>query len=411
MIMIGRKKSMSRVIIIGAGGVGRVVTHKCASLPDEFSAICLASRTLARCETIASEISRPITVWQIDADDPDNVAALIEEFQADIVINVALPYQDLSIMDGCLKAGAHYLDTANYEPRDTAKFEYKWQWAYQERFESQGLTAILGSGFDPGVTNIFCAWAQKHHFDTIKYVDILDCNAGDHGYPFATNFNPEINLREVTASARYWEKGEWKEQPALEEKCDFPFPVAGTRTAYLMYHEEIESLCQNLKGVERIRFWMTFGESYLKHLEVLENVGMTRIDPVNYNGVEVIPMEFLKCLLPDPATLGERTHGKTCIGCLITGEKDGREKTIFIYNVSDHQECYREVGSQAISYTTGVPAMIGARQLVSGNWKKPGVFNVEQLDPDSFMDDLNQYGLPWEVLDVTGEDMLFLHND
>lgn len=400
---------MSKVIVLGAGGVGRVVAHKCAALPEVFKEVCLASRTHSKCDEIAKDLPRQITTAQIDADRPQEVARLIKEFGAHLVINVALPYQDLSVMDGCLEAGCDYIDTANYEPRDEAKFDYKWQWAYQDLFKSRGLTAILGSGFDPGVTNIFCAWAQKHEFDTIKYIDILDCNAGDHGYPFATNFNPEINLREVTATARHWENGNWVSTPALSKKCDFPFPVAGSRTAYLMYHEEIESLSRNIPEVERIRFWMTFGESYLKHLEVLQNVGMTGIEPVKFQGTEIIPMEFLKHLLPDPASLGPRTHGKTCIGCLITGVKNGEEKTIFIYNVCDHQECYQEVKSQAISYTTGVPAMIGAKQIVSGNWKKAGVHNVEQMNPDPFMQDLNQFGLPWQVIEVQDPEMAFLH--
>lgn len=400
---------MSRIIIIGAGGVGRVVAHKCAQLHNIFDEIYLASRTKSRCDQIASEIETPIETREIDADDSDQVAALIQEVGAELVINVALPYQDLSIMDGCLKAGAHYLDTANYEPKDDAKFEYKWQWAYQDKFKEARLTAILGSGFDPGVTNIFCSWALKHHFDAIHYVDILDCNAGDHGYPFATNFNPEINIREVTANGRFWEEGHWHETRPMEVKCDFPFPEAGTKSAYLMYHEEMESLCQNLPGLKRIRFWMTFGESYLKHLEVLGNIGMTGIEPVDYKGTQVIPLEFLKILLPDPATLGPRTHGKTCIGCLISGEKSGQQKSIFIYNVCDHQECFKEVKSQAISYTTGVPAMIGAKQVLSGNWLKSGVHNVETLDPDSFMDDLNKYGLPWHVIEDPSEDMTILH--
>jgi saccharopine dehydrogenase (NAD+, L-lysine-forming) len=401
---------MSRVLIIGAGGVGRVVAHKCAAREDLFEAVCLASRNEDKCRQIAGEIARPIETATVDGDVPAQVSALIRQFKADIVINVALPYQDLTIMDGCLDAGAHYIDTANYEPRDEAKFEYKWQWEYQDRFRKAGLTAVLGSGFDPGVTNVYCAWAQKHHFDSIRFIDILDCNAGDHGYPFATNFNPEINLREVSANGRFWENGEWVETMPLEFSCDFPYPEVGSRKSFLLYHEELESLCRNIRGLKRIRFWMTFGESYLKHLEVLRNVGMTGIEPVDYNGVPVVPIEFLKKLLPDPATLGPRTVGRTCIGCLISGEKDGIEKSLFIYNSCDHQECYREVRSQAVSYTTGVPAMIGAAQIANGNWKIPGVHNMEQLDPDPFMDELNRYGLPWHVVENPDHSMTFLHD-
>ncbi|MCP5520662.1 MAG: saccharopine dehydrogenase family protein [Verrucomicrobiales bacterium] len=388
---------MSRVLIIGAGGVGRVVVHKCAQLPEVFSDICLASRTRSKCDQIAGELKRPIRTAAVDADRVPEVTALIRDFKPDVLINVALPYQDLTLMDACLETGVDYVDTANYEPTDTAKFEYKWQWAYQDRFRQAGLMALLGSGFDPGVTNVYCAYAQKHLFDEIEFVDILDCNGGDHGYPFATNFNPEINIREVTARGRFWEAGEWKETDPLSVHQDFDFPGVGERRAYLMYHEELESLCRNLRGLKRIRFWMTFGESYLTHLRVLENVGMTRIDPVEYEGHQVIPLQFLKKLLPDPASLGPRTKGKTSIGCLLEGVKDGQRKRVFIFNVCDHQECFKETGAQAVSYTTGVPAMIGAKQVVTGAWKQAGVFNMEQLDPDPFMADLNRYGLPWEV--------------
>ncbi len=395
---------MSRVLIIGAGGVGRVVTHKCAQLPEIFSEICLASRTQSKCDQIASELDRPIQTASLNADVVSETVDLIKSFDPSLVINVALPYQDLAIMDACLEAGVDYLDTANYEPPDEARFEYKWQWAYQEKFEKAGLMALLGSGFDPGVTNVFCAHAQKHLFDEINQIDILDCNAGDHGYPFATNFNPEINIREVTANGRFWEEGGWKETDPLSVKRDFDFPEVGVRRAYLMYHEELESLALNIKGLKRIRFWMTFGESYLTHLRVLENVGMTGIEPVQFQGQEIVPLQFLKALLPDPASLGPRTKGKTCIGCLIDGVKDGKPRRVFIYNVCDHQECYREVKSQAISYTTGVPAMIGAKQILTGQWKKAGVFNMEQLDPDPFMTDLNAYGLPWKVVEMPAED-------
>ncbi|MBT3597740.1 MAG: saccharopine dehydrogenase family protein [Verrucomicrobia bacterium] len=395
---------MSRVLIIGAGGVGRVVAHKCAQLPDVFSDICLASRTQSKCDQIASELNCPIQTAALNADEVGQTVNLIKRFRPDLVINVALPYQDLAIMDACLEADVDYLDTANYEPPDEARFEYKWQWAYQEKFKKAGRMALLGSGFDPGVTNVFCAYAQKHLFDEIEQVDILDCNAGDHGYPFATNFNPEINIREVTSIGRYWEEGDWKETPPLSVKRDFDFPEVGVRRAYLMYHEELESLALHLKGLKRIRFWMTFGESYLTHLRVLENVGMTGIKPVEFQGQQIVPLQFLKALLPDPASLGPRTKGKTCIGCLIDGSKDGKRRRVFIYNVCDHQACYEEVKSQAVSYTTGVPAMIGAKQILSGQWREPGVFNMEQLDPDPFMTDLNACGLPWNVLEMPVEE-------
>lgn len=388
---------MSRVLIIGAGGVGRVVAHKCAQLPEVFTEICLASRTQTKCDLIAETLPRPIRTAAVDADHAAEVTALIKDFGPRVVINVALPYQDLSIMDACLETGVDYVDTANYEPPDTAKFEYRWQWAYQDRFRQAGLMALLGSGFDPGVTNVFCAYAQKHLFDEIETIDILDCNAGDHGHPFATNFNPEINIREVTARGRYWERGEWRETDPLSVSQDFDFPEVGPRQAYLMYHEELESLVRNIRGLQRIRFWMTFSERYLTHLRVLENVGMTRIDPVEYEGHQIVPLQFLKRLLPDPASLGPRTKGKTSIGCLIEGVQAGERKRVFIYNVCDHEACFRETGAQAVSYTTGVPAMIGAKQVVTGVWKQPGVFNLEQLDPDPFMADLNRYGLPWEV--------------
>ncbi|WP_461208668.1 saccharopine dehydrogenase family protein [Desulfocurvus sp. DL9XJH121] len=387
---------MSRLLIIGAGGVGRVAALKCAQAPEAFDEIMLASRTVSKCEAIAKDAPRPMRTAAVDADDPARTAALIREFKADVVLNVALPYQDLTIMDACLEAGAHYVDTANYEPPDVAKFEYKWQWAYRERFKEAGLTALLGSGFDPGVTNVFCAHAAKRHFDEIHQLDIIDCNAGDHGQAFATNFNPEINIREVTARGRYWERGEWVETDPLSWSMSFDFPEGiGPRKCYLMYHEELESLALNLPGLKRARFWMTFGDSYLKHLEVLGNVGMTGIEPVDYNGTPVVPLKFLKELLPDPGSLGPLTKGRTCIGCLMKGLKDGREKTLYVYNICDHQEAYREVGSQAISYTTGVPAMIGAMLVATGAWRRPGVWNMEEFDPDPFMAALPERGLPW----------------
>ena len=389
---------MSKVLIIGAGGVGGVVAHKCAQAPEVFSEIVLASRTESKCKQIAAQLPRPIETAQVDADNVEETTALLKRIQPDLVINVALPYQDLSIMDACLNAGVHYLDTANYEPPETAKFEYKWQWEYQDRFKEAGLMALLGSGFDPGVTNVFTAYAGKHHFDEIHELDIIDANAGDHGQPFATNFNPEINIREVTAKGRYWENGDWIETDPLSVSKTYDFPEGiGPKKIYLMYHEELESLTKHFPTLRRARFWMTFSDNYLKHLEVLQNVGMTRIDPVNYNGTEVIPLQFLKALLPDPASLGPLTKGKTCIGNVIRGIKDGKEKTIYIYNTCDHEECYREVQSQAISYTTGVPAMIGGLLMATGKWTGTGVFNMEQMDPDPFMDELNRRGLPWNI--------------
>lgn len=402
---------MKKTVIIGAGGVGNVVAQKCAQDVATFGEIWLASRTLEKCEAIAADILArtgvTIRTAQVDADDVPQTASFLKEIQADYLLNIALPYQDLTLMEACLEAGVHYLDTANYEPRDNPHFEYKYQWAFQDRFREAGLTALLGSGFDPGVTNVFCAYALKHFFSEIRTVDIIDANAGDHGLPFATNFNPEINLREITAPGRYWEEGEWKETPPLSVSTDFSFPDSdiGTRKIYLLHHEEMESLALNLPGLQRIRFWMTFSESYLQHLRVLENVGMTSIEPLNIDGTKISPLQFLQKVLPDPASLGPLTKGKTCIGCLITGTslKTGELETKFIYNLCDHQECYAEVQSQAISYTAGVPAMIGARQLISGAWLRPGVWNLEQLDPDPFMEDLNAWGLPWRVLEIDGE--------
>ncbi|WP_445355210.1 saccharopine dehydrogenase family protein [Microbulbifer sp. EKSA008] len=388
---------MANVLIIGAGGVGQVVAHKCAQVAEVFENITLASRTKSKCDKIAAMLPRKIDTAEVDADNVPELVKLIEKVKPDLVINVALPYQDLHIMDACLETGVHYLDTANYEPPEEAKFEYKWQWAYQEKFEKAGLMALLGSGFDPGVTSVFTAYAKKHHFDRIHTLDILDCNAGDHGLPFATNFNPEINIREITANGRYWEDGQWVTTKPMEEKRVFNFPEGiGDKDIYLLYHEELESLSKHFPEIERARFWMTFGESYLKHLEVLQNVGMTGIEPVEFQGQEIVPIQFLKELLPDPASLGPLTKGKTCIGNIIRGTKDGEEKIYYVYNTCDHQDCYQEVQSQAISYTTGVPAMIGAKMMLEGKWMKPGVWNMEQMDPDPFMDDLNKYGLPWQ---------------
>jgi saccharopine dehydrogenase (NAD+, L-lysine-forming) len=394
---------MKKALIIGAGGVGNVVAHKCAEAKEVFSDILLASRTKSRCDAIARTVKelrgREIATAAVDADDVDQTVKLIEGFRPDILINVALPYQDLTLMDACLRTGVDYLDTANYEPPDKAKFEYSWQWAYQDRFAKAGLMALLGSGFDPGVTNVFSAYAQKELFDEIDTIDILDCNAGSHGKAFATNFNPEINIREITQRGRYWENGQWIETEPLEHSMTFDFPGVGPRKAYLLYHEELESLVQNIKGLKRIRFWMTFGDAYLTHLRVLENVGMTRIDPVDYEGHKVVPIKFLKALLPDPASLAENYTGKTSIGCLVEGRKDGRPRKVFIYNVCDHEETYREVRAQAISYTTGVPAMVGAMMMVTGKWRGAGVFNMEQLAPEPFLEALARYGLPWHVLE------------
>jgi len=392
---------MSKVIIIGAGGVGGVVTHKCAQLPEVFSEIILASRNEDKCKAIAAQLDRPIRTAQVDADNVPELTALLEKEKPDLVINVALPYQDLHIMDACLAAGVDYLDTANYEPLDTAKFEYSWQWAYREKFENAGLMALLGSGFDPGATNVFTAYLAKHYFDEIHELDIIDVNGGDHGYPFATNFNPEINIREVTAECRHWENGEFVTTPAMSKKASFTCPEeVGNYNIYRMYHEELESLVVNFPTLKRAQFWMSFGDSYLKHLEVLGNVGMTGIDPIDFNGQQIVPIQFLKALLPDPSTLGPRTKGKTCIGCVVKGVKDGKEKIVYLYQIKDHQDCYAEVQSQAISYTTGVPAMIGAKMMLEGKWKKPGVWNIEQFDPDPFMEDMNKYGLPWEVIEL-----------
>jgi len=396
---------MSKVVIIGAGGVGGVVTHKCAQLPDTFSEILLASRTLSKCDAIAAGVKdktgRSIRTVQVDADNVPELAELLKKEKPELVINVALPYQDLSIMDACLIAGIHYLDTANYEPLDTAKFEYKWQWAYHDKFREAGLTALLGSGFDPGATNVFTRYLAKHYFDEIHYLDIIDVNGGDHGYPFATNFNPEINIREVSANCRHYENGEEVTTPPMSRKARFTCPEnVGSFNIYRLYHEELESLVKHFPTLKRAQFWMSFSENYLKHLEVLENVGMTGIEPVEYNGVQIVPIQFLARLLPDPSTLGPRTKGKTCIGNVVQGVKDGRERIMYCYQICDHQECYREVQSQAISYTTGVPAMIGAKMMLEKKWLQPGVYNMEQFDPDPFMEAMNCYGLPWKVVEL-----------
>ena len=389
---------MIKAMVIGCGGVAGVAIHKMIQNSDAFSEILIASRTKSKCDALAEKLAGGkvrITTAAVDADNVPELTALIKSFGPDVVLNLALPYQDLHIMDACLAAGVHYVDTANYEPPETAKFEYKWQWAYQERFKEAGLTALLGSGFDPGVTSVFTAYALKHEFDEINYIDILDCNGGDHGYPFATNFNPEINIREVSAKGSYWENGQWVETEPMEIKRVYDFPQVGQKDMYLLHHEEIESLALHIPGIKRIRFFMTFGQSYLDHLRCLEDVGMTSIEPITFQGQQIVPLQFLQAVLPDPASLGPRTVGKTNIGCIFRGKKDCKDKTYQLYNVCDHQECYREVGSQAVSYTTGVPAMIGAMLVADGRWKRPGVYTVEEFDPDPFMEALNKWGLPW----------------
>lgn len=391
---------MKKALIIGCGAVASVAIHKCCQNSEVFGKICIASRTKSKCDALAEKLA-PTTKTEIstacvNADNVDELIRLIEEQKPDIVMNLALPYQDLAIMDACLATKTNYMDTANYEPEDTAKFEYKWQWAYDQKFRDAGITALLGSGFDPGVTGVFSAYAQKHQFDEINQIDILDCNGGDHGYPFATNFNPEINIREVSANGSYWEKGKWIETAPMEIKREYDFEGVGRRDMYLLHHEELESLAKNIKGIERIRFFMTFSQSYLTHLKCLEDVGMTSIKPMNFEGKEIVPLQFLKAVLPDPASLGSRTVGKTNIGCIFVGKKDGKRKTYYLYNICDHQECYKEVGSQAVAYTTGVPAMIGASMILSGKWNKAGVYNIEQFDPDPFMEALNKWGLPWK---------------
>ncbi|MCR5654133.1 MAG: saccharopine dehydrogenase family protein [Lachnospiraceae bacterium] len=411
---------MSRLLVIGCGGVAQVAIKKCCQNSEVFTDICIASRTKEKCDRVADEVKAwykgNIQTAKVDADNTDEVIAVIKSFSPDAVLNVALPYQDLTIMDACLACKVPYIDTANYEPEDTndpawreiyekrckdlgfsAYFDYSWQWDYMEKFKEAGTMALLGTGFDPGVTSVFTAYALKHYFDEIETIDIMDCNGGDHGYPFATNFNPEINLREVSAPGSYWEDGRWIEIPAMSIKSSYDFAEVGKKDMYLLHHEEIESLAKNIPGVKRIRFFMTFGQSYLTHMKCLENVGMLSTEPIMYEGREIVPIQFLKALLPDPASLGPRTVGKTNIGCIYTGKKDGKTRSIYIYNVCDHQECYKELGSQAISYTTGVPAMIGSMMVVTGAWSGEGVFNVEEFDPDPYMDALNKWGLPWVV--------------
>jgi saccharopine dehydrogenase (NAD+, L-lysine-forming) len=395
---------MSNILVIGAGGVSSVTIHKMAMLPNIFTKITLASRTLKKCIDIQINIKKKyninINVVELDADNVNATVEIIKQTNPFLVLNLALPYQDLNIMDACLITNTHYIDTANYEPIDEAKFEYSWQWNYKEKFEKKGLMALLGSGFDPGVTNVYTAHTKKHLLDNIASLDILDCNDGDHGHPFATNFNPEINIREVTAASKHWENNKWEIGPALTNKVSFNFPEIGSKNMYLMYHEELESLIKHFPEIKKARFWMTFGDSYLKHIEVLQNIGMTSINPVNHKGINIIPLQFLKTILPDPGSLGKRTKGKTCIGTIITGQKKNKEKTFYTFNICDHEKCYNEVGSQAVSYTTGVPAMIGAMLMIQKIWFKPGVWNLEQFDPDPFMDLLNKHGLPSKTIEL-----------
>ncbi|MBP5411790.1 MAG: saccharopine dehydrogenase family protein [Bacteroidales bacterium] len=387
---------MSRVLIIGAGGVGAVVAFKCASVPEVFTDIMLASRRKAKCDKIAQSIGdNRIQTAQVDADNVEEVVALINSFKPDLLINVALPYQDLSLMEACLRTKVNYLDTANYEPRDVAKFEYSWQWAFQQRYKDAGILAVLGCGFDPGVTGVYTAYAAKHYFDQMHYLDIVDCNAGDHGKAFATNFNPEINIREITQKGRYYQDGQWVETMPMEIHKGVHYPNIGERESYLMYHEELESLTKNYPTLKRARFWMTFGQKYLNVLNVLQEVGMTSIKPINYEGKEIVPLQFLKAVLPEPSTLGAGYKGQTSIGCQIRGIKDGKDRTYYVWNNCDHAKVYQECGAQAVSYTTGVPAMIGAMMVLTGKWNGVGVKNVEEFDPDPFMEKLNQYGLPW----------------
>ena len=390
---------MSKILIIGAGGVGQVVVHKCAQHPSVFSQIMLASRTKSKCDKIAQGVENKygvkIKTAKIDAEDVPALVKLIRRFKPKMVLNVALPYQDLTIMDACLEAGVHYLDTANYEPKDVAKFEYSWQWAYHDRFKAAGLMAVLGCGFDPGVTNIYTSYAAKHHFDEIHELDIVDANAGSHGKAFATNFNPEINIREVTQMGKYYENGEWIEIPPHSVMKPLNYPEIGPKNSYVIYHEELESLVENFPTLKRARFWMTFGDEYLTHLRVIQNIGMAGIEPIDFKGKKIVPLEFLKAVLPNPGDLGENYTGWTSIGCRIKGIKDGQEKTYYVYNNCSHKAAYEETGTQGVSYTTGVPAMIGAMMMMTGEWSGAGVWNVEQLNPDPFMAKLNEYGLPW----------------
>ena len=390
----------NKVLIIGAGGVGRVVAYKCAQHREIFGEIMLASRTKKKCDAIADAIyqaygGRKIKTARVDADVVEQTVALINKFKPNLVINVALPYQDLPIMDACLETGVNYMDTANYEPKEVAKFEYSWQWAYQERFKEKGIMALLGCGFDPGVTSVFTAYAKKHYFDELHELDIVDANAGSHGKAFATNFNPEINIREVTQRGKYWQNGEWVETEPHEIWKDIDYPEIGPKRSYLIYHEELESLVKNFPTLKRARFWMTFSLEYLTHLRVIQNIGMAGIEPIRYKGLDIVPLQFLKAVLPKPEELGENYTGYTSIGNRIKGIKDGKTRTYYVWNNCSHRDAYVETGTQGVSYTTGVPAMIGARMILEGKWAGKGVFNVEEMNPDPFMERLTLDGLPW----------------
>lgn len=390
---------MSKILVIGAGGVGNVVCHILAQHPETFSQIILASRTLQKCQDIAEKIQMKyqmsIVTEQLDADRTKNVISIIEKHNPDVVINVALPYQNIPVMKACIRTGKHYIDTSAYEPKHAKTYEYSWQLQFEPDFREAGITGILSLGFDPGVVNVFTAYARKHYFDEIHYLDIIDCNAGDHGQYFATNFNPEVNIREILLNPRYWHNGRWVEHLPLEVHKPIEYPDIGERESYLMYHEELESLVRNFPEIKRARFWMTFTPKYIQTLTVLKELGFTSIYPVRYKNIEISPLDFLTLVLPKPDKLGEHYTGQTCIGCQIRGIKNGQERTYFIWNTCFHQDAYRKTGSQAISYTTGVPAVLGAYLLVKGIWKKPGLFYPEQFDPDPFMNLLPSFGLPW----------------
>lgn len=390
---------MAKVLVVGAGAVGQVTVCKLAQRPDLFPEIVVASRTLAKCKKLAEKHPQTrIIPEELNADNVSETVALLQRHKPALLLNLALPYQDLPLMDACLEAGVDYLDTASYEPPTMPFYEYKYQWAYQERFQKAGLTAVLGIGFDPGVTNAFVAYAAKELFDEIHYLDIVDCNAGDHGRPFATNFNLEINLREITQTGRYYENGKLIEVPPLSVWQDVRFPEIGIRRAYLIFHEELESLVKHFPTLRRARFWMTFSEQYLMHLRAFMNVGLTRIDPVDYEGHPVVPIKFLQKLLPDPSTLAPDYKGWVSIGVQLRGIYRGKPRTAFIYTNIRHEWAYQDCEAQAVAYTAGVPPAVAAELICTGIWKKPGVWNVEQLDPIPLLERLPEAGLPWKVV-------------
>jgi saccharopine dehydrogenase (NAD+, L-lysine-forming) len=399
-----RRRDMSKVLIIGAGGVGGVVAHKCAQAPDVFSTIVLASRSLPRCEVVKGQIrqmyGRDIQIARLDASNVAQTTALLRGLKPDVVINAALPYQNLAIMDACLQARVDYLDMASYQAPDLARFEYERQWQYHDRYRDAGIMALFGCGMDPGVTNLFCAYARKKLYDELHYIDILHCNDGDHGHSFATDRNAELHIRAITGPGRYWEDGAWRETESLAESMTFDFPEVGPRKAYLLHHEELESLALHIKGLRRIRFWMTFDDEHLIHLRVLKSVGMTSLKPVELQGHSIVPIQLLGALLPDPASLGPTYTGKTSIGCLFDGMKQGKRKRVFIYNVCDHARSYQEARAHAVSYATGATAMVGAMMMLDRTWRDTGVFNMEQLDPVPFLDALAGHGLPWHVKEL-----------